>query len=150
LGCGCCKEEKRTCSPDDLFFGQAGLAKKRVGRQAGKVHLSFGGVMWIPAAKSIKSVMWIPTLQATNGYQAKRYGGLLLSGFGLARLWRCSHRLTMNGIPGACWRAGNRCIFAFMMIMDRNMTNGLAQAEFGVKRYPVHPALTNENEKHTA
>ncbi|PKO13429.1 MAG: hypothetical protein CVU39_19695 [Chloroflexi bacterium HGW-Chloroflexi-10] len=41
---------------------------------------------------------------------------------------------TMNGIPGACWRVGNRCIFAIMMIMVRDMTNGLAQAEFGVKR----------------
>ena len=28
-------QEKRTCSPDDLFFGQAGLAKQQVGRQAG-------------------------------------------------------------------------------------------------------------------
>ena len=90
--------------------------------------------MWIPAAKNIKSDMSIRTLRAMNGCQAKRYGGLLLSGLGAALLWRYRQRLTMNGIPGACWRAGNRCIFAIMMIMARNMTNGLAQAEFGVKR----------------
>ncbi|PKO13295.1 MAG: hypothetical protein CVU39_19995 [Chloroflexi bacterium HGW-Chloroflexi-10] len=38
-------QEKRTCLPDDLFFGQAGLTKKWAKGQTGKVHLSVG--LWL-------------------------------------------------------------------------------------------------------
>ena len=50
-------QEKRTYSPDNLIFGQVGLAKNRAGGQAGKVQLSWWVVVVVKRKNALARLM---------------------------------------------------------------------------------------------